>query len=66
MNGIKAVKTLAGDAAIKDQTSKERAAQHADVKAKATTRRATKTAASAATKTIAKAAPAKRTAAKKV
>jgi uncharacterized protein len=35
MNGIKAVKSLAGDAEIEDQTSKEWAVQHADVKAKA-------------------------------
>lgn len=62
MNGIKAVKTLAGDATIEDQTAKEWVAQHAEVKAKAATRRATKTAAAAAKKAIAKAPVAKTTA----
>ena len=62
LNGIKAAKTLAADAAIEDQTSKEWAAQHADVKAKAATRGATKTAAKAAKKAIAEAAPAKKAA----
>ena len=60
MNGIKAVKGLAADAEIEDQTSKEWAVQHAEVKAKAATRRTTKTAAEAAKKAIA-AAPAKKT-----
>ena len=58
MNGIKAVKALAADAEIEDQTSREWAAQLADAKAKATTRRATKTAAKAAKKAIAEKAPA--------
>ena len=62
MGGIKAVKTLAADAPIEDQASKEWAAQHADVKAKAATRRATKTAATAAKKAIAEATPAKKAA----
>ena len=62
LNGIKAVKTLAADAPIEDQASKEWAAQHAGVKAKAATRRATKTAATAAKKAIAEAAPAKKAA----
>jgi uncharacterized protein YegP (UPF0339 family) len=57
LNGIKAMKTLAADADIEDQT-KEWAAQHADMKAKAATRGATKTAAKAAKQAIAKAAPA--------
>lgn len=56
MNGIKAVKTLAADAPIEDQTSKEWAARMADLKAKATTKRATKTAATAAKKAIKQAA----------
>jgi uncharacterized protein YegP (UPF0339 family) len=63
LNGIKAVKTLAADAAIEDQT-KEWAAQHADMKDKAATRGATKAAAKAAKEAIAKAAPLKRTAKK--
>lgn len=58
MNGIKAVKALAAGADIEDQTSKEWAVQHEAVKAKAATRRATKTAAAAAKKAIAKKAPA--------
>ena len=62
LGGIKAVKTLAADAPIEDQTAKEWAAQHADVKAKAATRRATKTAAKAAKKAIAEATPAKKAA----
>ena len=66
LNGIKAVKTLAADADIEDQTAKEWAVQHADMKAKAATRRATKTAAEAAKKAIAKAPTAKRTAKKAV
>ena len=57
LNGIKAVKSLAADAAIEDQT-KEWAAQHAQVKAKAATKGATKVAAKAAKKAIAEAAPA--------
>jgi uncharacterized protein YegP (UPF0339 family) len=60
LNGVKAVKTLAADAAIEDQTSKEWAAQQAGVKAKAATRRATKTAAKAAKKAISEAGPAKK------
>ena len=56
MSGIKAVKTLAPDAPIEDQTSKEWAAQMTDVKAKAATKRATKTAATAAKKAIKQAA----------
>jgi uncharacterized protein len=64
MNGIKAVKTLAANAAIEDQTSKEWAAQQADAKAKAAARRATKTAAKAAKQAIAKA-PVAKTAAKR-
>ncbi len=55
MNGVKAVRTLAADAEIEDQTSKEWAVQHADVKAKAATRGATKAAAEAAKKAIAEA-----------
>jgi uncharacterized protein len=62
MNGIKAVKSLAGDAEIEDQTSKEWAVQHADVKAKAAVRGATKTAAKAAKQAIAEATPAKKAA----
>jgi len=57
MNGIKAVKTLAGGAAIEDQTTKAWANQQASTKT------ATKTAAKAAKKAIAKA-PAARTAKK--
>ena len=64
LNGIKAVKSLAAEADIEDQTSKEWAAQHADVKAKAATRRVTKTAAKAAKQAIAKAPVAKRMAKK--
>ena len=64
LNGIKAVKALAADADIEDQTGKEWAAQLAHAKAKAATRRATKTAATAAKKAIATAAPAKRAAKK--
>jgi hypothetical protein len=52
LNGVKAVKTLAADAAIEDQTSKEWATQQADMKAKAATRRTTKMAANAAKKAI--------------
>ena len=65
MNGIKAVKSLAADADIEDR-SKEWAAQHADMKAKAAARGATKTAADAAKKAIAEKTPAKKTAAKRL
>jgi uncharacterized protein YegP (UPF0339 family) len=54
MNGIKAVKTLAADAAIEDQTTKAWEAEQAKAKA------ATKTAAKAAKKAIAKAPAAKK------
>ena len=62
MGGMKAVRSLAADADIEDQTSKEWASQQAEVKAKAATRRATTTAAQAAKKAIARAAPAKKAA----
>ena len=54
MNGIKAVKTLAADAEIEDQTTKAWEAQQATAKA------ATKTAAKAPKKAIATAAAAKK------
>jgi uncharacterized protein len=62
MNGIKAVKTLAAGADIEDRTSRVWASQQAEVKAKAATRRVTKTAAKAAKAAIAKAPAAKKAA----
>ncbi len=60
MNGIEVVRRAGGRRRHRGQTSREWAPQHSDVKAKAATRRGTKTPAAVAKKAISEAAPAKK------